>query len=86
MKIGNVEVHSKISISSIARFASSKGIAMKNVGDFLDNITTDDLFGLFVNGADKSITIDDLYQEWDANPNFISDLSNYISDQLVPKG
>jgi hypothetical protein len=89
MKIGGVEVHSKITIVSIARFASSKGIPMKKVDEFMDNITTDDLFGLFVAGSSKSIrksiTIDDLYKEWENNDQFIADLSNYISEQLDPK-
>jgi hypothetical protein len=85
MKIGGVEVHSKITIVSIARFASSKGIPMKKVDEFMDNITTDDLFGLFVAGSSKPITIDDLYKEWENNDQFIADLSNYISEQLDPK-
>lgn len=85
MKIKGKEIHSKITIVSIARFASSKGIPMKNVDVFMDNITTDDLFGLFVAGASEPITIDDLYNEWESNDEFIADLSTYIGDQLDPK-
>lgn len=85
MKIKGKEVHSKISIVSIARFASSRGVAMKRVDEFMDNITTDDLFGLFVMGSNSNLTVDDMYQEWENNPDFIGELSAYIGEQLDPK-
>lgn len=85
MKIKGKEVYSKISIVSIARFASSKGIPMKKVDEFMDNITTDDLFSLFVAGASEPLSVDDLYNEWESNDQFIADLSNYIGEQLDPK-
>jgi len=86
MKIQGKNVASKITIGTIARFASAKGIPMKRVDEFLDNITTDDLFDLFLSGLkDSKLTLDDLYDEWDENSSFIGELSIYISEQLDPK-
>jgi len=86
MKIQGKNVASKITIATIAKFASAKGVPMKRVDEFLDNITTDDLFGLFLSGIkDSKLTINDLYDEWEENPEFIGELSTYIGEQLDPK-
>lgn len=85
MKVKGKEVESRITLSVIARYASSKGVALTGIEHFLNSMTTDDLFGIFSMGARGQVTVDDLYDEWDSDPDFIAALSNHVSEQLDPK-
>ena len=85
MIVKGKEVESRITLSVIARYASSKGLAMSQIEKFLSDMTTDDLFGIFSIGSRGQVTIDDLYDEWDKDADFIATLSNHVSEQLDPK-
>jgi hypothetical protein len=85
MQVQGKNIESRITLSVIARYASSKGIALAKIDQFLSDMTTDDLFSIFALGSRGKVTVDALYDEWDDDPEFIGILSTYVSDQLDPK-
>lgn len=85
MVVKGKDIESRITLSVIARYTSSKGVALSRIEQFLSDMTTDDLFSIFCLGAKGKVTVDDLYAEWDQDAEFIGTLSTYVSEQLDPK-
>jgi hypothetical protein len=85
MRIGSKELHPKIKISVIGRYASSRGISLTRIEQLLSDMTMDDLVGLFVFACEASgtpVTVNEVYDEIDNRPESLGEIANLISEQL----
>jgi hypothetical protein len=85
--VNNKNYAPKISISVIGRYAASKKIGLSSLSTLLEDITLTDLVGVFVYACELSgdkLNEELVYNEIDERNEVLTELAEYLNQQLAP--